>query len=54
MEEEIEEMEAIASNPEPPTFENTIVAMEKSGALLRRTQSVFYNLTSAHTNDKIQ
>ncbi|GAA5520666.1 M3 family metallopeptidase [Aliifodinibius salicampi] len=54
MEEEIKEIEAIASNPESPTFENTIVAMEKSGALLRRTQSVFYNLTSAHTNDKIQ
>lgn len=54
MEKEIEEIEAIASNTEPPTFENTIVAMEKSGVLLRRTQSVFYNLTSAHTNDKIQ
>ena len=54
MKEELEEMEAIANNPEAPTFENTIVAMEKSGALLRRTSSVFYNLTSAHTNDKIQ
>lgn len=54
MERELEEMKEIASNPEPPTFENTIVAMEKSGRLLRRTSSVFYNLTSAHTNDKIQ
>lgn len=54
MKRELEEMEAIATNPEPPTFENTIVAMEKSGKLLRRTSSVFYNLTSAHTNDKIQ
>lgn len=53
-EQELEEIEAIASSTEPPTFENTIVAMEKSGELLRRTSSVFYNLTSAHTNDKIQ
>ncbi len=54
MKQELEEMETIATNPEPPTFENTIVAMEKSGELLRRTSSVFYNLTSAHTNDQIQ
>ncbi|MDR8393959.1 M3 family metallopeptidase [Aliifodinibius sp. S!AR15-10] len=54
MEQELEEIKEIASNPEAPTFENTIVAMEKSGALLRRTSAVFYNLTSAHTNDQIQ
>lgn len=54
MEKELEEMEAIASNAEAPTFENSIVAMEKSGRLLSRTASVFYNLTSAHTNDDIQ
>ena len=54
MKREIEETEAIASNTEPPTFENTIVAMEKSGELLNRTSSVFYNLASAHTNDQIQ
>lgn len=54
MEQELEEMERIASNPNDPTFENTIVAMEESGTLLRRTRSVFYNLTSAHTNDDIQ
>jgi len=54
MKQELEEMETIATNPEPPTFENTIVAMEESGELLRRTSSVFYNLTSAHTNDQIQ
>ncbi len=54
MEQELEEMKTIASNPDTPTFENTIVAMEKSGDLLRRTSSVFYNLTSAHTNDEIQ
>lgn len=51
---QLDEMEAIASNTDAPTFENTIVEMEKSGALLRRAQSVFYNLTSAHTSEAIQ
>lgn len=54
MKRELEEMDSIATNPEPATFKNTIVAMEKSGELLRRTSSVFFNLTSAHTNDEIQ
>src|SRR5690625_693445 len=54
MEQELEEIKTIASNPEPPTFENTIVAMEKSGDLLRRTSAVFYNLASANTSDQIQ
>ncbi|MGD8428429.1 MAG: M3 family metallopeptidase, partial [Balneolaceae bacterium] len=54
MEQELEEIEKIASNPEPPTFKNTIVAMEKSGQLLERTSSIFYNLTSANTSDEIQ
>ena len=48
------EITAIAENPEPPTFENTIVAMEQSGELLTRVQRVFFNMTSAHTNEKIQ
>lgn len=51
---ELKEISAIASNSEEPTFENTIVAMEESGELLTRVQSVFFNMTSAHTNDKIQ
>ena len=54
MKRELAQMDSIASNPQPPTFDNTIVAMEKSGRLLERTESVFYNLTSAHTNDQIQ
>ncbi len=54
MEQELEEIEEIASNSEAPTFANTIVEMEKSGRLLERTSSVFFNLTSAHTNDEIQ
>ncbi|SMO67103.1 M3 family metallopeptidase [Gracilimonas mengyeensis] len=51
---ELEEIKAIAENPEAPTFENTIVALEKTGQLLNRAQSVFYNLTSAHINDTLQ
>ena len=44
------EIEAIASKPEPPTFENTIVALDTSGRLLQRVSSVFFNLTSSDTN----
>lgn len=54
MKKDLEEIQDIANNPEPPTFENTIVAMEKSGQLLNRTSSIFYNLASANTNDQIQ
>jgi hypothetical protein len=54
MEREMGEIEAIATNPEPPTFENTIVAMQRTGDLLTRVQRVFFNMTSAHTNENIQ
>lgn len=54
MQEHMAEIEAIANNPEQPTFENTIVAMEKSGAILNRVSSVFYNLSSSHSNDQIR
>ena len=54
MRRELAEIDSIASNPEPATFENTIVAMEKTGDLLTRAQRVFFNLTSAHTNDALQ
>jgi peptidyl-dipeptidase Dcp len=54
MEEELGEAQRIASSPEPPTFENTLVALERSGRLLRRVQSTFNNLTSAHTNDSLE
>jgi len=54
MEEHLEEIETIAGNPEPPTFENTIVAMERSGRLLGRVTAVFFNLVGADTNDKRQ
>ena len=51
---EMVEIEQIAANPEPPTFENTIVAMERTGEMLTRVRRVFSNLTSAHTNDRLQ
>ena len=54
IEQQQEEINAIANNSEPPTFENTIEAMEKSGDLLTKVTNVFYNLTSANTNDKLQ
>ena len=44
----------IANNPQAPTFENTIVALEKSGEVLRRAMIVFSNLTSANTNPTLQ
>jgi len=48
------EIEKIAGNPEKPTFENTIIAMEKSGEVLKRTQIIFYNLTGSNTNPVLQ
>jgi len=51
---EIAEIEAIANNPEPPTFENTIVVMETTGEVLARVSRVFFNLNSAHTNPAMQ
>lgn len=52
--EELSEIQAIAEQDAEPTFENTIVAMEKSGALLTRVQQVFSNMTSSHTNEDLQ
>src|SRR5690348_14756434 len=49
-----EEIAAIADNPNPPSFDNTIVALEDSGRLLARVDLVFSNLTSSHTNDALQ
>src|SRR5690606_17138222 len=48
------EIDAIANSTEEPTFENTILAMEKSRNLLKRNTRIFYNLTSANTNEKLQ
>ena len=54
MAEERKEIDAIANNPAPPTFENTIVAMEKSGQLLRRVQAAFFSVSAANTNPALQ
>ena len=54
MREQAAEIVAIANNPKAPTFENTIVAMERSGRLLQRVGSVFGNLSGANTNDAMQ
>ncbi len=49
-----QEVNMIANNRMVPSFENTIVALEKSGEVLKRAQIVFYNLSSANTNPTIQ
>jgi len=54
MAEQLREMQAIADNPAPPTFENTTVAMEKAGRLLRRAQGAFFTVVSANTNPTLQ
>jgi peptidyl-dipeptidase Dcp len=54
MEQQLAEIRAIADNPEPPSFENTVVALEKSGRLLDRVSSVFDAVTGANTNPDLQ
>jgi peptidyl-dipeptidase Dcp len=54
MAEQLKEIEPIASRAEPPTFENTIVALEKTGNLLGRVDRIFSNLASANTNPQLQ
>ncbi len=54
MAEDLREMMAIAENPEPPTFENTLVAMEKSGKLLHRALAAFSAVVGANTNPTLQ
>ena len=49
-----QEVDAIVNCPDAPTFANTIVALEKSGALLDRVTTVFGNLLSAETNDELE
>ena len=48
------EVDAIADNPAAPTFDNTIVALERSGQLLNRVNLVFGAVTGANTNDTLQ
>ena len=48
------ELDQIANNTAVPTFENTILALENSGEVLKRAQIVFYNLTGSNTNPELQ
>lgn len=54
IQQKLAEVEKIANNSAEPTFDNTFVALEKSGALLTRTMSVFSAMTSANTSDALQ
>jgi peptidyl-dipeptidase Dcp len=54
MKRQLVEIDTIANSAEPPTFANTIEAMERSGALLTRVSHVFFGLTQADTNPTIQ
>lgn len=48
------EIDKIVENPEPPSFENTVVALEFSANRLNRISSIFFNLNAAETNEEIQ
>ena len=48
------EIDTIAERADSPTLENTIISMEKSGALLDRVATVFFALSSTNTNDEME
>ena len=54
MRQQLAEIDVIASNKEAASFDNTIVEMERSGQLLGRVSSVFFNMTGANTNDTLE
>ncbi|MBS0569186.1 MAG: peptidyl-dipeptidase Dcp [Proteobacteria bacterium] len=54
MRRQLAEVDAIANDPSPPTFENTYVALEKTGALLTRVMTVFNGVSGANTDDTLQ
>ena len=54
MEEQKKEIDAIVNNPEEPTFENTIVALDRSGELLMKVMYAFSGQSSVNTTDEIQ
>lgn len=54
MEEQKKEIDAIVNNPEEPTFENTIVALDRSGELLTKVMYAFSGQSSVNTTDEIQ
>ena len=54
MKQQLAEVDKIANNPDAPTFENTYVALEKTGVLLNRVMMVFNSITAANTDDALQ
>jgi len=52
--ENLAEIKAITDNKEEPTFENTILALDRAGELLGKVNNVFFNLNSANTNEQMQ
>ena len=54
MQRQLAEVDLIANNPQPATFDNTIVALERSGQLLDRVGRTFSNLSGANTDDALQ
>ena len=54
MAEHLAEIDAIAADPDAPSFANTLVALERSGRLLDRVSKVFYNLTSSDTSPELE
>ena len=54
MREQLKEIEAVANNSEKPTFDNTIVALERTGRLLDRAERTFSNLNACNTNPTLQ
>ncbi|MBN8603152.1 MAG: M3 family metallopeptidase [Planctomycetes bacterium] len=54
MAEQKKEIEAIANSTEKPTFDNTLVAMERTGETLKRVAAIFFNLTNSHTSPELQ
>jgi peptidyl-dipeptidase Dcp len=48
------EVEAVASNPEEATFDNTVAALDRSGTTIHRIERLFYNLTASETSPKLQ
>jgi peptidyl-dipeptidase Dcp len=54
MREQLQEIEPIANISEKPTFENTVVALERTGRLLDRAESTFSNLNACNTNPEMQ
>jgi peptidyl-dipeptidase Dcp len=54
MAQQLKEIQAIADNPEPPTFENTFVALEKSGRLLDRVEKAFNDVSQANLDSELE